>query len=164
MNTDESQTLRKQLVEAMSGRESHIDFASALKDFPEPSRGIKPRGAPHTAWQLLEHMRLAQRDILDFSHEEGAHYQAKKWPEDYWPREEAPPNATAWDGSIAGFQKDAQQLDRLVEDLRRDPFKPFSHGEGQTLVREALLVATHNSYHLGQLVFLKKTLLDTDVL
>ncbi len=84
--------------------------------------------------------------------------------EDYWPEEEAPPNPAAWDASIAAFQKDAQQLDRLVEDSRRDPFKPFSHGDGQTLLREALLVATHNSYHLGQLVFLKKTLLDTDVL
>jgi len=159
MNADESKTLRKQLVEAMSGRESHLDFNSALKDFPEASRGVKPRGAPHTAWQLLEHMRLAQRDILDFSREEGANYEAKKWPDDYWPKEEAPPDPAAWDACIAAFRKDQQQLGRLIEDLQRDPFKPFSHGEGQTLLREALLVATHNSYHLGQLVFLKKTLL-----
>ncbi len=164
MNSDELKTLRAQLTVGISGREAHIEFASAVKDFPEPLRGLKPNGAPHSAWQLLEHMRLSQRDILDFSREEGAHYEEKKWPDDYWPETEAPPSTAAWDSSVEAFQKDAQELYRLVNNVRRNLFKPFSHGNGQTLFREALLVAAHNSYHLGQLVFLKKMLIGSDVL
>ncbi|HTU48740.1 MAG TPA: DinB family protein [Bryobacteraceae bacterium] len=149
-------TLREQLVTAMSGRESQIDFDSAVKDFPPDLRGAKPAGAPHSAWQLLEHMRIAQHDILEFSRD--PNHQSPKWPEGYWPSTDAPPNAKAWDATVTAFRQDARELDKLVQDTRNDLFKPFAHGDGQTLLREVLLVATHNSYHLGQVMFLKKTL------
>jgi hypothetical protein len=157
MSTQENQTLRSQLVTAISGRESHIDFDSALEDFPVNARGKKPAGAPHTAWQLLEHMRIAQHDILEFSR--NPHHKSPEWPEGYWPKTEVPPDDEAWDLTVASFKKDAKELTKLVEDSHHDLFKPFPHGSGQTLLREALVVATHNSYHLGQLVFLKKTVL-----
>lgn len=156
MSAKESATLRTQLVEAMRGHHSHIDFDSAVKDFPVEARGAKPAGAPHTAWQLLEHMRMAQHDILEFSR--NPKHKSPKWPEGYWPATEAPPDAKAWDRSVKAFQKDAREFKELAENGNQDLFKAFEHGDGQTLLREALLVATHNSYHLGQLVFLKKML------
>lgn len=157
MSTKETETLRTQLLNAMSGRESHIDFDSAVKDFPPEARGKKPAGAPHSAWELLEHLRIAQRDILEFSR--NPKHKSPKWPEEYWPKTEAPPDEQAWDASIATFKKDASEFGKLVKDSSQDLFEPFEHGDGQTLLREALLVATHNSYHLGQLVFLKKSVL-----
>lgn len=156
MNNDESRALRKMLVDAMRGHESHVDFDSALKDFPSEARGVKPAGAPHTAWQLLEHLRITQRDILDFSRY--SKHKSPEWPEGYWPATEAPPDEKAWDASVRGFQNDAREFNQLVQDPAQDLFEPFEHGDGQTLLREALLTATHNSYHLGQLVFVKKTL------
>lgn len=157
MTSKEMDSLRAQLAVAMSGREAHIDFESALKDFPVKARGVKPAGAPHTAWQLLEHLRIAQHDILEFSR--NPQYQSPKWPEGYWPESEAPPDTEAWDASVAAFEKDARELDKLIADPKQDLFKAFAHGDGQTLLREALLVSSHNSYHLGQLVFLKKSVL-----
>jgi hypothetical protein len=156
MNNDESVALRQMLVDAIRGHQAHLDFDSAVKDFPPQARRAKPDGAPHTAWQLVEHMRIAQRDILDFSRD--PKHESPKWPEGYWPSTEAPPDEKAWDASIRAFRKDAREFEKLVEDLTQNLFKPFEHGDGQTLLREALLVASHNSYHLGQLVFLKKML------
>ncbi len=157
MSNEESLALRRMLVDAMRGHHSHIDFDSALKDFPPELRSRKPPGAPHTAWQLLEHMRIAQNDILEFSR--NPQHESPKWPEGYWPATEAPPDEKAWEASVRAFRKDAREFDSLVEDPAADLFKAFEHGEGQTLLREALLAATHNSYHLGQLVYLKKTLI-----
>ncbi len=146
--------LRKQLVSAMSGRESHITFDKVIENFPPEARGRKPQGAPHSAWELIEHMRIAQRDMLDFSRD--PNHKSPEFPDGYWPGNEAPPSEAAWNQSVAGFQRDAGELTRLVES--EDLFTAFPHGEGQTLLREALLVATHNSYHLGELVFLKRML------
>ena len=157
MRQNESVTLRQMLVDAMRGHQSHIDFDSAVEDFPIELRGRKPAGAPHTAWQLLEHLRLAQRDILDFSR--NPNHKSPEWPEGYWPTTDAPPDAKAWDRSVSAFQKDIREFNKLVQDLQEDLFAPFEHGDGQTLLREALLLATHNSYHLGQFVSVKKTLL-----
>jgi hypothetical protein len=154
--SDKDSAFRKQLVTAISGRESHIDFDSVVKDFPAHLRGRKPAGAPHSAWQLLEHMRIAQHDILEFSRD--PKYKSPDWPEGYWPKSDAPPDADAWDATIKAFKHDARELDKLVQDPRQDMLKPFVHGDGQNLLRQALLVATHNSYHLGQLMFLKKLL------
>jgi DinB superfamily len=156
MNDKDSVALRKMLVDAMRGHQAHLDFDSAVKDFPAKLRGVKPDGAPHTAWQLLEHMRIAQRDILDFSRD--PKHKSPAWPEGYWPSTDAPPDPMAWDASIRALQNDAREFNKLMQDLTQDLFKAFEHGDGQTLLREALLVATHNSYHLGQLVFLKKML------
>jgi hypothetical protein len=156
MSSDELSALRSHLITAMSGREAHIDFDSAVKDFPPGLRGARPAGAPHSPWQLLEHMRIAQNDILEFSR--NPNHKSPDWPEGYWPTAEAPPHPNAWDTAVTAFKKEAGDLDDLVQNARQDLFKSFAHGDGQTLLREALLVATHNSYHLGQLVFLKKML------
>jgi hypothetical protein len=153
----EDQVLRERLVDAMTGRHSHIDFDGVVEDFPAKLRGVKPQGAPHTAWQLLEHLRIAQHDILEFSR--NPKYKSPKWPDGYWPKTDAPPDEKAWDTSIAQFQQDAEELRKLLLDPSQNVFRRFEHGDGQNLLRESLLVATHNSYHLGQLVYLKKTLL-----
>lgn len=157
MTGSETTALRQQLVNAINGHESHIDFDSAMEDFPADMRGRKPPGAPHSAWQLLEHMRIAQRDILEFCR--NPNHKSPNWPDEYWPKTAAPPDLEAWNRSIREFQKDSNEMDTLIQNAAQDLFKSFEHGNGQTLLREALLVATHNSYHLGQIMFLKKMLL-----
>ncbi len=154
MNTEETALLRKQLANAMRGHEAHIDFESVVRDFPADACGLKLKGAPHTAWQLLEHMRIAQHDILEFSR--NARHLSPAFPEGYWQESEAPPSESAWQASVRAFQKDAKELAELIN--HGDLFARIPHSEGQTLLREVLLVANHNSYHLGQLVFLKKML------
>jgi hypothetical protein len=156
MSGKQTEDLRTQLRSALKGDQSHLDFASALKDFPPGQRGHKPAGVPHSAWQLLEHLRIAQHDILEFSR--NPKYKSPKWPEGDWPGEETPPNAQAWDASVEAFTKDARAFAKLIQNEDEDLFKPFAHGDGQNLLREALVLAAHNSYHLGQLVFLKKSL------
>jgi hypothetical protein len=156
MKNDESVQLRQQLVDAIRGHQAHLDFDAAVKGFPANLRGVKPPGATHTAWQLLEHIRIAQHDILAFSRD--ATHKSPKWPEGHWPSTEAPPSASAWDKSVAAVRRDGLAFNALVQDPSSDLFKPFAHGEGQNLLREALLVASHNSYHLGQLVYLRKML------
>jgi len=135
---------------------AHLNFDEAVAGFPVELRGVKPKGAPHTPWQLLEHLRLAQWDILDFSRNPA--YQEMKFPDDYWPKTEAPPDAAAWDRSIEQFRRDLKSMEELISDPRLDLTARIPHGQGQTLLREALLVADHNAYHLGQLVFARKTL------
>ena len=149
--------IRDQLLHAMRGDQSHLDFHSAIKDFPADSRGHRPASAPHTAWQLLEHLRIAQWDILEFSRD--PKHKSPKWPEGYWPTSEAPPNPHAWDTSVKAFENDLKQMEELVQDESQDLFKTIAQGDGQTLLQEALTLAAHNSYHLGQLVYLKKILL-----
>jgi hypothetical protein len=156
MAKQETVSLRKHLAEMLRMKGAHLDLDEALSGFPPEKRGAKPPGAPHTAWQLLEHMRIAQEDILDFSR--NPKYKEKKWPDDYWPAAEAPPSEAAWDKSVKQFQKDLAEIQELVADTRHDLLTKIPHGSGQTLLREALLVADHNSYHLGQIVFLRKTL------
>ena len=135
---------------------AHLSFDEAVKGFPIELRGAKPKGAPHTPWQLLEHLRIAQWDILDFSRNPA--YQEMKWPDDYWPKTEAPPSVAAWDHSVEQFRRDLKAMEELVSDASVDLTARIPHGTGQTLLREALLVADHNSYHLGQLVFVRKML------
>ena len=148
--------LRKQLVELLRMEGAHLSFDDAVADFPIKLRGVKPNGAPHTPWQLLEHLRIAQWDILDFSR--NPDYQEMKWPDDYWPKTEAPPDSAAWDKSVEQFRRDLKEIEELVSDAGSDLTARIPHGTGQTLLREVLLVADHNSYHLGQLVFLRKML------
>ena len=157
MRPSQDAVLREQLVTAMRGDQSHIVFDAVVKDFPAEWAGVRPKGAPHTAWQLLEHMRIAQHDILEFSR--NPKHQSPKWPEGYWPATDSPPNDKAWKASIAAFRKGAKAMDGLIGDLGRNLFKAIEGGQGQTLLREALVLAAHNSYHLGQLEYLKKMLL-----
>jgi hypothetical protein len=152
----ELKALRKQLVEVLEGRGAHPDFDSAVAGFPVKRAGEKPAGAPHTAWQLLEHLRIAQWDILEFSR--NPKHVSPKWPEGYWPSKEAPPGKAAWSKSVRAFRADLKAMQKLVTDPNRDLFAPIPHGEGQSLLREALLVADHNAYHIGQLVLLRRLL------
>ena len=159
MSTNESSTLRKMIVDAMSGHHSHVDFDSVVEDFPPQLRGIKPLGASHSAWQLLEHIRIAQWDILEFTR--NSKHKSPKWPDGYWPKTDVPPSEKAWEDAVKSYQKDAHELGQTILNSEL-LLKPIEHGQGQTLLREALLVANHNSYHLGQMVFLKKILLAGD--
>jgi len=156
MPKQETVSLRKTLAELLRMKGAHVSLHDAVSDFPPALRGVKPPGAPHTAWQLLEHMRLAQEDILDFSRD--PNYKAKTFPDDYWPATEAPPNEQAWAKIIETFQEDLKQMQELIAETKHDLLAKLPHGTGQTLLREALLVADHNAYHLGQLVFLRKIL------
>ena len=153
----QSDPLRKHLLNVLRMEGAHADFDATVEGFPSKLRGKKIAGAPHTAWQLLEHMRIAQEDILDFSR--NPDYQEKKFPDDYWPATEAPPSDAAWDQSADRFRKDMKAMEHLVS--TGDLMARIPHGTGQTLLREALLVADHNSYHLGQLMFVRRTLEST---
>jgi DinB superfamily len=148
--------LRQQLIKLLTKAEAHMDVGSALKGFPQELRGRKPAGAPHTPWQLLEHMRIAQWDILEFSL--NPKHVSPKWPDGYWPETDAPPDAKAWDKSVRQFLADLDELCEMVNDSKRDLFAEIPHGEGQTYLREALLVADHNAYHLGQFVMVRRIL------
>jgi len=153
---DNLDSLRRHVINLLTKGEAHISSADAIKNFPRELRGNKPKGSPHTPWQLLEHMRIAQWDILQFSVD--PKHVSPKWPEQYWPAQEAPPGPKAWDKSVRQFFDDLATLCDLVRDKNRDLFALIPHGDGQTLLREALLVADHNAYHIGQLVLVGRTL------
>ena len=148
--------LREHLRELLGGGHAHPDFERAIADLPAQLRGAKPPGLPHTPWRLVEHLRIAQWDILRFS-VDPAHV-SPAFPEGYWPEGDAPPDPGAWDRSVAAFRADLRAMMDLVADPRTDLFAPIPHGQGQTILREALLVADHNAYHLGQLVVVRRLL------
>jgi hypothetical protein len=152
----ESSVLRKQLIELLKGRGAHADFDAAVGGFPVARAGEKPPGAEHSAWQLLEHLRIAQWDILEFSR--NSKHVSPKWPDGYWPKGEAPPEKTNWTKSVRAFRADLKAMQDLVADPASDLLARIPHGDGQTLLREALLVADHNAYHVGQLVMLRRLL------
>jgi hypothetical protein len=154
MDTDKA--LRQHLLYLLGGGGAHLNFDAAIADLPPELRGRKPPGVPHTPWRLLEHLRICQWDILEFSR--NPRHQSPKFPEGYWPQGDAPPDAAAWDRSVAGFRADLKAMQDLVADPATDLFARIPHGEGQTVLREALLVADHNAYHLGQLVVVRRAL------
>lgn len=151
-----SDPLRQHLLNLLTKAEAHVDLRSTLMEFPVELRGSKPPGCPHTPWQLLEHMRIAQWDILAFSL--NAKHSSPKWPEEYWPKTEAPPEPKAWQESVKQFLADLDSVCEMVKDAKRDLLAKIPHGDGQTYLREALLVADHNAYHLGQLVMVRRIL------
>ncbi|HTQ60926.1 MAG TPA: DinB family protein [Candidatus Solibacter sp.] len=153
-NTDAA--LREQLVYLLKGGGAHVHFMDALDDFPPAKFGTFANALPHTGWQLLEHTRLAQWDILEFSR--NPKHVSPNFPDGYWPKTPMPPNEKAWGDSVAAFQRDLQEMVRLVQNPRTDLFARIRHGQGQTILREALLLADHNSYHLGQLVDLRRAI------
>jgi hypothetical protein len=146
--------IREQVINLLRGGNAHVSFDDAVKGFPAKLRGVKPDGAEHTAWQLLEHMRIANWDILEFSR--NAKHVSPKWPQGYWPKTAKPPSDAAWKKSIASIKKDLLSMQKLVEDPKTDLFATIPHGNGQNILREALLVADHNAYHIGQLVLLRR--------
>lgn len=153
---DHDQALRQHLLDLLKGGNAHLRFEEAVKDFPERLRGQKPQGQPHTAWRLLEHMRIAQWDIVEFSR--SSKHVSPEFPDDYWPGGDAPPSAAAWDKSVKQFRADLKNMQDLVADLKTDLYAPLPWGEGQTILREALLVADHNAYHLGELLMVRRLL------
>ncbi len=152
----DDRVIRDHVLKLLKGRQGHVDFETVMANLPRECQGKKPEGAPHTPWQLLEHMRIAQRDILEFSRD--PNHVSPKFPEGYWPNSEAPPDEDAWQKSVTSFAADLQAMADLVADPSTDLYARIPHGSGQTILREALLVADHNAYHLGQLVLLRRLL------
>ncbi len=148
--------VREQLLRALSGASTHPEVASALEGVPASARGRKAPGTPHTLWQLLEHLRLAQRDILDFGRTPD--HESPEFPKGYWPASEAPPSEAAWEGSLQAFLSDLEALRRIVADKKVDLSAPIPHLDGATWFREVMLVVGHNAYHLGQFVQLRRLL------
>ncbi len=148
--------LREHLVSLLTGGNAHTTFEDAVKNMPAELRGKRPKGAEHSPWQLLEHLRIAQWDILEFSRD--AKHKSPKWPEEYWPKSPMPPDEKAWDKSVRAFRRDLKTLCALVSDAKTDLYAKIPHGDGQTILREVLLTADHNAYHLGQLVLVRKLL------
>jgi hypothetical protein len=150
----QDQPLRQHLLDLLDGGGAHAKFDDVVKDFPVELRGKKAANLPHSPWMLLEHLRIAQGDILEFSR--NAKYVSLNWP--YWPKAEAPPTPAAWDKSIRQFRQDLKSMQALISNPKTDLFARIPWGDGQTILREALLVADHNAYHLAQLVDVRRAL------
>lgn len=150
------QPLRDHLLYLLKGGGAHAGFDDAIGDWPVQLAGAKVANYPHSAWALLEHLRLAQRDILEFSR--SRKHVSPKWPEGYWPASDAPVSEGEWKESVAAFKKDLREIQALVANRQTDLYAKIPWGDGQTILREALLVADHNAYHIGQLVMLRKAI------
>jgi uncharacterized damage-inducible protein DinB len=148
--------VRELLARVLSWEDAHVGFDAAVADIPEPLRGRQPDGLPYSPWQLLEHLRRTQRDILEFCR--NANYQERDWPADYWPPDQAPPSREAWDESVQRFREDRAALQHLAADTTIDLAARIPHGTGQTYLRELVLVADHSAYHVGQLVAVRRLL------
>jgi hypothetical protein len=156
MKSNPDHSLRRHLVDLLNSGNAHASFDDVISGITPQLRGEKPTGLPHSAWMLLEHLRLAQWDILEFSR--NRQHVSPAWPEGYWPNAEAPPSASAWSASIKSFRKDLKAMQNLVTNPKTDLHARIPWGDGQTILREALLVADHNAYHLGQLVDVRRAL------
>ncbi len=152
---DQDRSLRTHLRRLLDWEDAHAGFEAAVAGLPPRLRGAVPRGLPYSAWQLLEHLRRAQSDILEFCR--NPKYEQPAW-EEYWPKAAVPPSAAAWRASIAGFRRDRAALVRLAGDRKIDLFARIPHGRGQTYLRELLLVADHNAYHVGELIVVRRCL------
>jgi hypothetical protein len=149
-------SLRQHLLYLLGGGGAHLDFERTIADLPPELRGAKPAGLPFTPWRLLEHLRIAQWDILEFSR--NPEHSSPPWPEGYWPPDDAPPDNKAWDRSVRAFRANLRSMQDLVANSSTDLFARIPHGDGQTILREALLLADHNGYHLGELVLVRRLL------
>jgi len=140
----------------LNGGHAHATFDQIVRGFPVERAGVRPNGAPHSAWELLEHLRIAQNDILRFS--QAAEHVSPKWPEGYWPETAGPATPDAWKESVRAFRDDQAEFQAMLHDGRNDLNRKFPWGDGQTLLREALVLGAHNSYHLGQLLMVRRLL------
>ena len=148
--------LREHVFYLLDGGGAHAKFDEVVADIPPKLLGQKPAGLPHSLWMLLEHLRIAQWDILEFSR--NPKHASPKWPEGYWPKTEAPPSPAAWNASVKKFRQDLKAMQDLVKDPKTDLFAKIPWGDGQTVLREALLLADHNAYHLGQMLDVRRLL------
>jgi len=156
MQTTAERALRAQLAKLLDWEDAHAGFDKTVKGIAPRFRGVVPDGLPYSAWQLVEHLRIAQADILEFCRRPA--YRDKKWPDDYWPPAARPASGSAWARSIAGFRRDRKALQRLATDPKIDLFATIPHGSGQTCLRELLLAADHTAYHVGQIVIVRRAL------
>jgi DinB superfamily len=153
---DNQQSLREHVLYLLKDGGAHAGFDAATKGLPVALRGKTPKGAEHSPWEILEHLRIAQHDILEFSR--NPKHVSPDWPAGYWPKAPAPPNSTAWSKSVKACQADLNAMCDLVADPSTDLYARIPHGDGQTILREALLIADHNAYHLGQLILVRRLL------
>lgn len=153
---DKDKALRDHVIKLLSSRQAHVDLDAAFADLPRELQGRKIESLPFTPWQLLEHMRIAQWDILEFSRD--PKHVSPEFPAGYWPSTEAPPEESSWEASVSRFRADLEAMVALVSNPTTDLFATIPHGTGQNILREALLVADHNAYHLGQLVLVRRAL------
>ena len=154
--TDSSPALRAQLKRILSWQDAHVGFEKTVEGLAPKLRGKRVEGFPHSPWELVEHLRITQHDILDFCR--NPKYEELTWPEDYWPKSPEPPSERAWDEAISAFREDRAALEALAMDESVDVFATIPHGSGQTYIREILLVADHTAYHIGQLVAVRRQL------
>jgi DinB family protein len=150
--------LRDLVARLLAWEDAHVSFDAAVAGIPVAHRGTVPTGLPHSPWQLVEHLRLAQHDILDFC--VNPQYEELRWPEDYWPSSTAPPSDAAWDECIDAVRRDRAALQQLARDASIDLAAQIPHGSGQTYARELVLAADHAAYHVGQLVLVRRALGD----
>ena len=148
--------LRKQLAHALDWQEARVSFDDAVADFPAALRGSVPGGLPYSGWQLVEHIRRTQADILEFC--VAAHYEEKSWPRAYWPEAASPPSPGAWEESIAAIRRDREALATMTTDAKTNLIARVPNGDGQTYLREILLVIDHTAYHVGELIVLRRLL------
>ncbi|MFZ0305946.1 MAG: DinB family protein [Terracidiphilus sp.] len=153
---DRDRALREHLLKLLTAEQAHLGFDAAIKNLPAELRGKRPAGVDHSPWELVEHLRIAQEDILDFSI--NPNYKALDWPSGYWPAAPEPTDEKAWDKSVRVFRKDLKSFCALITDPETDLYARIPHGDGQTILREAMLIADHNAYHVGQLVMVRQLL------
>jgi hypothetical protein len=153
---DKDKALREHVLYLLDGGGAHAKFNEVVADIPPKLLAQKPAGLPHSLWRLLEHLRIAQWDILQFSR--NPKHTSPKWPEGYWPKTEGPPSPAAWNGSVKKFRQDLKAMQDLVKDPKTDLFAKIPWGDGQIVLREALLLADHNAYHLGQMLDVRRLL------
>ncbi len=156
MKADQDKALREHLTNLLDGKGAHLTLEDALGGLPKDVRGKKPANVPHTPWRLLEHIRIAQHDIVEFC--TNPKYKEPKWPDDYWPKQDGPKDDKEWQKSIDGVHQDLESMKALVNDPKVDLFAKISWGDGQTYLREALLIADHNAYHIGEIVAVRRAL------
>ena len=155
-DSEQGSMLREQLIKLLSWQDAHVNFDDAVQGVPPEMQGVRSERLPYSLWELLEHMRVTQHDILDFCRDPA--YEAPKWPDDYWPKNTMPPSPASWQESVAAFRADRDTLARFIADPLLDLYAKIPHGEGQTYLREVVLVADHSAYHLGEIVALRRLL------
>ncbi|MGI4750409.1 MAG: DUF664 domain-containing protein [Janthinobacterium lividum] len=152
----DTQSFKQNLAQLLQKSNAHADLETALDGLDAKSRGIKLPHLPYTIWQLVKHLQITQQDILDFS--ENKNYQPLNWPNEYWPKETAPANEPEWENNLAGIRKSLADFTALIVTPDNDLLRPFAHGDGQNLLREAVLIIDHLSYHTGQIVLIRRLL------